>query len=236
MKDYQLNYYFSYLHDFPYKEIWEQATYPWEALANVTKFVDHLVVEPNKKENLAHTGEFVSITGNYIIGENTEIGANVCIEGPVIIGRNCTIRPGALIRPYSVIGDNCVVGHGCEVKHSIVQNKAKVQSLTFIGNSIIGKSTRIGSGTILGNRRFDQANIMVKTEHGKIDTGMDFFGAIIGDETRLGANCTTTPGTFIGPHTWILPATSVRGFIPKETKILPVQNTIVQENEMIELN
>lgn len=122
------------------------------------------------------------------------------------------------------------------MKHSIVQNKAKVQSFTFIGDSIIGKSTRIGSGTILANRRFDQANIEIKINEKKINTKRDFFGAIIGDNTRLGANSTTVPGTFIGPYTWILPTVQVRGFIPKEKRIFPLAEYNIKENPKLNLN
>lgn len=235
MKNFKLDYYFAHIDEFAFKEVFNGTVYPWEALKNLKPFFNNLV-QNNIKENHAETGEFVSITGNYFIGEGTEIGANVSIEGPVIIGKNCVIQSGALIRPYSLIGDNVVVGHSCEVKHSIVQNKAKVQSFNFIGDSIIGKSTRIGSGTILANRRFDQKNITIKLENGeKFDVGTDFFGSIIGDNTRLGANSTAVPGTFIGPYTWILPTVQVRGFVPAKKRIFPVQELKIEDNEVLEL-
>lgn len=235
MDNYKLDYYFSNIESFAFKEVFKNSTYPWEALKNLKEFFKNMV-ESNLKENQATTGEFVSLTGNYFIGEGTTIGANVSIEGPVIIGKNCTIQSGALIRPYSLIGDNCVIGHSCEVKHSIIQNGAKVQSFTFIGDSIIGKSTRVGSGTILANRRFDQKNITIKTlSNEKFDVGTDFFGAIIGDNTRLGANCTTIPGTFIGKYTWVLPTIQVRGFVPSEVRLFPVQELKSEPNPIIEL-
>ena len=175
-------------------------------------------------------------SGSGSCGEGTKIHANVSIEGPVIIGKNVTIQSGALIRPGCVIGDNCVIGHGAEIKHSIIQNKAKVQSLTFAGDSIIGKSTRVGSGTILSNRRFDQKNITVKNSAGeKVDVGTDFFGAVVGDNSRLGANCTTLPGSFIGAYTWILPTVQIRGFVPSEKRVFPVSSTRIEENPKVEL-
>ncbi|MEG0872999.1 MAG: DapH/DapD/GlmU-related protein [Clostridia bacterium] len=235
MEEFELKYYFSNIYDFKFKEVFDGATYPWEALKNINTVLENLVTRQNVQQNLANTGEFVSITGNYSIGKDTKIGANVSIEGPVVIGNHCTIQSGALIRPGCIIGDNCVIGHSCEVKHSIVQNGAKVQSFTFIGDSIIGKSTRVGSGTILANRRFDQSNILVKIQEKKFDVGTDFFGAIIGDNTRLGANSTTLPGSFIGPYTWILPGVEVRGFIPKEKRVFPVQQLRIEDNEIIEL-
>lgn len=236
MENLKLEYYFEYLDEFEYKELFEGCIYPWEALAKVKPLVNELVEKNDTKINKGHLGEFVSIKGNYIIGEGTEIHSNVSIEGPVIIGKNCTIQSGALIRPYSVIGDNCVIGHGAEIKHSIIQNKAKVQSMTFAGDSIIGKSTRVGSGTILSNRRFDQKNITIKNSNNeKVDVGTDFFGAIVGDNSRLGANCTTLPGSFIGAYTWILPTVQIRGFVPREKRIFPVSATRMEDNPRLEL-
>lgn len=235
MEELKLDYYFKQMNEFSEKEIFENCTYVWEPLNKINDYLKKKIVEPDIKTNKAETGEFCSITGNYFIDEGTRIGANVTIEGPVIIGKNVTIQSGALIRPGTIIGDNCVIGHSCEAKHAIIQNKAKVQSFTFCGDSIIGKSTRIGSGTILANRRFDQQNITIKINGEKNDSGTDFFGAIVGDNTRLGANCTSVPGTCIGPYTWILPTVQVRGFVPAEKRILPKAEYTIQDNPKVEL-
>ena len=151
MQELKLEYYFKHMEEFSQKEIFKNCTYVWEPLNKINNYLQTKIVEPNIKINKAKTGEFCSITGNYFIDEGTRIGANVSIEGPVMIGKNVTIQSGALIRPGTIIGDNCVIGHSCEAKHSIIQNKAKVQSFTFCGDSIIGKGTRVGSGTILAN-------------------------------------------------------------------------------------
>ena len=116
-----------------------------------------------------------------------------------------------------------------------MQNKSKVASLAFVGDSILGRSTRIGSGIILANRRFDQKNITVKVNGEKIDTGSDFFGSIIGDSSRLGANVATLPGAFIGPYTWILPGLHIRGFIPAEKRVFPKEEYTMTDNEKVEL-
>lgn len=235
MEELKLNYYFKEMENFTFKEIFEGCTYPWEALEKAKQYIKEQIVEKDVKVNKAEVGEFVSISGNYFIDEGTKIHANAVIQGPVMIGKNVEIQSGALIRPWTVIGDNCVVGHASEVKHCILQNKAKVASLAFCGDTILGKSTRIGSGIILANRRFDQQNITVKINGEKYDVGTDFFGAIIGDSTRLGANSTTVPGTFIGPYTWILPTVQVRGFIPAEKRVFPLAEYRVEENPKVEL-
>lgn len=236
MKNFELEYYFEHIDEFEYKNLFEGCKYPWEVLAKVKPFIKEKIEKDNVKINKGELGEIVSIEGNYIIGEGTKIHSNVSIEGPVIIGKNCEIQSGALIRPYTIIGDNCVIGHGAEIKHSIIQNKAKVQSFTFAGDSIIGKSTRIGSGTILANRRFDQQNIKVKNSRGeKFDVGTDFFGAIVGDNSRLGANSTTLPGSFIGAYTWVMPTAQIRGFVEREKRVFPIRENRIEENTKVEL-
>ena len=69
----------------------------------------------------------------------------------------------------------------------------------------------------------------------KIDTGSDFFGAIIGDSTRLGANVATLPGAFIGPYTWIMPGLQIRGFVPAEKRLFPKTEYTMTDNEKVEL-
>lgn len=235
MEKTKLEYFFKEIEEFRFKEVFTGCTYPWEVLSQIKTFLQKEVVEKNLKENKAQMGEFCAIEGNYFIDEGTVIHPNVTIQGPVLIGKNVEIQSGALIRPGSIIGDNCVVGHASEIKNSILQNKAKVASLAFVGDSILGKSTRIGSGIIVANRRFDQSNIIIKIENEKIDSGRDFFGAIIGDCTRLGANCATLPGTLIGPYTWILPTLQVRGFIPAEKRLYPREDYKIVDNPRVEL-
>ncbi len=236
MEELKLNYYFSDMENFRFKEIFKDCTYPWEVLSNINEYIKKFMQNEEMKINKAsEIGEFCSITGNYFIDEGTKIHSNVTIQGPVLIGKNVEIQSGALIRPGTIIGDNASVGHSSEVKHAILGNKAKVASLAFVGDSILGKSARIGSGTILANRRFDQKNITIKIDGEKIDTELDFFGSIIGDNTRLGANVSSLPGAFIGPYTWILPSLQIRGFIPAEKRIFPKTEYIMKDNEKVEL-
>lgn len=235
MEELKLEYYFEDIENFAFKEVFKNCTYPWEVLININSYIKEFMKNEDMKINKATVGEFCSIEGNYYIGEGTKIHSNVTIQGPVLIGKNVEIQSGALIRPGSIIGDNASVGHGSELKHCILQNKAKVASLAFVGDSILGKSARIGSGTILANRRFDQCNIKIKRKGEVVDTNSDFFGSIVGDNTRLGANVASLPGTFIGPYTWILPGLQVRGFIPKEKRLFPKEDYTITDNPKIEL-
>ena len=188
-----------------FKKISKDVKYVFDIQKNAKEFLKEEVTDKDLKENNGIALGKVTFMGNYYIGEGTKIYENVVIEGPCYIGKNVEIKPGAYIRPGSIIGDKCSIGFNSEVKNTIMQNGAKVASLAFVGDSILGKSARIGSGVIIANRRFDQKNIRVKNNNGeRIDTETDFFGSIIGDYSRLGANSVTFPGTFIGQYLTIL--------------------------------
>ena len=236
--DLNLNYYFN---NYQQNEIINQLTQNikniWDIRNNSKKFLEENIVANGLKENNGVLlGDNITFIGNYYVGEGTKIYPGAVIEGPVYIGKNVSIMPGAYVRPGTITGDKCVIGFNSEVKNSVIQDGAKIASLAFVGDSILGKSARIGSGVITANRRFDQQNIRLRQENGeKLDTGTDFFGCILGDYARIGANSVTSPGTLIGSYTWIYPATSIHGFIPKEKRVYNKSNWTIEDNVKIEL-
>ena len=230
MKELKSEYYFHNLEGFAHKELFEGIEYPWQALAKGKEYLKAKLTDNNIKENKAETAENCTFKGNYFIDEGTKIYPNVTIEGPVYIGKNCKIMPGAYVRPGTIAGDNVVIGYNTEVKNAILQNGCKVASLTFVGDSVIGKSARIGSGVVTANRRFDQDTVWAAVLGAKICMETDFFGTVVGDNTRLGANVTTVPGTLIGPYSWIFPTCQVRGFVPAEKRLMPKEEYVIVDN------
>jgi UDP-N-acetylglucosamine diphosphorylase / glucose-1-phosphate thymidylyltransferase / UDP-N-acetylgalactosamine diphosphorylase / glucosamine-1-phosphate N-acetyltransferase / galactosamine-1-phosphate N-acetyltransferase len=181
------------------------------------------------------SGETIEVAGPVYIGAGTKIGSGVSIEGPVYIGRNCTIRHTAQLRPGAILGDGCVVGHSAEVKNSICMSGSKMSTGVFIGDSILGRGARIGSGTILSNRRFDQQVVQLGSREVKIPTEIQFFGAVLGDYSRLGANVTTAPGTLVGPYTWVASQISLYGFVPRAKLVLLKQELDIRDKEETQL-
>lgn len=189
----------------------------------------------NKGKQEIHTTniqENVKILGNVYIGEGTEIQSGCVIQGPVYIGKNCQILYNAYIRPGTILEDNCVVGFSSEVKHTVMREGSKISDLAFVGDSIIGRNARVGSGVIVANRAFSQSDVVIKDENkNPINLKREALGVILGDNSRIGSNCTTSPGTFIGKFTWIYPHTCVHGFIPEQKKVYDKQNMVFAENE-----
>ena len=232
----KIDYYFSHLDRFPFPDYFQDITETYEILQKAKSFLKTLLVEPDVRENHGEVrGDAPNLHGNYYIGEGTVIYNDVTIMGPVYIGKNCELMPGAIIRPNTILSDGCSVGHGSEVKHSVLFGGAKVASLSFCGDSVLGASARIGSGVITANRRFDQGNAKLRANGAVTNLQDSFFGVILGDSSRLGANSVTQPGTHIGPYSWIYPITNVRGFIPADQHVYHPRDIVMEEAARVEL-
>ncbi len=232
----KLDYYFSHQERFPFSDLLVGITETYELLVNVKPFLKKLLVEPDVKENRATIkGSKPNFHGNYFIDEGTVIYNDVTIIGPVYIGKKCEILPGAIIRPNTILSDGCSVGHASEVKHCVFFEGAKIASLSFAGDSILGVSARLGSGVITANRRFDQQAVALKIGTDKVDLQDSFFGCVLGDSARLGANCVSQPGCHIGQYSTVFPLTTVRGFIPSDKSVYHPQETIMKDKERVEL-
>jgi UDP-N-acetylglucosamine diphosphorylase/glucosamine-1-phosphate N-acetyltransferase len=89
-------------------------------------------------------------------GLKVKIGNNVTIKSfshldNCIIENKVDIGPYARIRPGTILKEGSKVGNFVEIKKSIVGKRSKVNHLTYIGDSVIGKSVNIGAGTITCN-------------------------------------------------------------------------------------
>lgn len=231
----EYTYYFERTDDFPFPEVFRGISGPWEALVKAKDVIKRVLLDGDVREMNGTALGKAHFHNQYSIGKGTVVYNDVTIIGPVIIGENCEIMPGAVIRPGTILGNHCVIGHGCEVKNSVVQNYAKIQSMSFVGDSVIGRAARVGSGTIAANRKFDQSNVTLKADGETIDLGTAFFGCVLGDNSRLGANSVTQPGTLIGPYCWIYPLTSVRGFIPRAKRVYQEKPIVLRDNDVVDL-
>jgi bifunctional UDP-N-acetylglucosamine pyrophosphorylase/glucosamine-1-phosphate N-acetyltransferase len=101
-------------------------------------------------------GKNVTIEPYVVIGKNVKIGNNVIIKSfshleSCKIENKVEIGPYARIRPNTILKEGSKIGNFVEVKKSIVGKKSKINHLSYVGDSQIGKSVNIGAGTITCN-------------------------------------------------------------------------------------
>ena len=137
-------------------------------------------------------GKNVIIEPYVVIGPKVKIGNNVTIKSFSHL-ENCKIEnkvdigPYARIRPGAVLKSGSKIGNFVEIKKSTLGNNSKVNHLTYIGDSEIGKSVNIGAGTITCN--YDG----VKKSKTKIKDNV-----FIGSNSSLIAPVTIEEGSVIG--------------------------------------
>jgi bifunctional UDP-N-acetylglucosamine pyrophosphorylase/glucosamine-1-phosphate N-acetyltransferase len=137
-------------------------------------------------------GKNVIIEPYVVIGKNVKIGNNVIIKSfshleSCKIENKVEVGPYARIRPDTILKEGSKIGNFVEVKKSIVGKKSKVNHLSYIGDSEIGKSVNIGAGTITCNYDGVKKNIT------KIKDNV-----FIGSNSSLVAPLTIDQGSIVG--------------------------------------
>ena len=101
-------------------------------------------------------GKNVIIEPYVVFGPKVKIGNNVIIKSFSHL-ENCKIEnkveigPYARIRPGTILKEGSRIGNFVEIKKSTLGKKSKVNHLTYIGDTNIGRSVNIGAGTITCN-------------------------------------------------------------------------------------
>ncbi|MFT4728392.1 MAG: bifunctional UDP-N-acetylglucosamine pyrophosphorylase/glucosamine-1-phosphate N-acetyltransferase [Granulosicoccus sp.] len=141
--------------------------------------------------------------GHCVIGDNVNIGQNCLISGSTIedgtqilancvlenaiVGENATVGPFARLRPGTRTGQNIHIGNFVETKNTELGAGSKINHLSYVGDSIVGRDVNVGAGTITCN--YDGAN-KHKTVIGD--------GAFIGSNSALVAPVVISEGATVG--------------------------------------
>ncbi|MFB6241882.1 MAG: bifunctional sugar-1-phosphate nucleotidylyltransferase/acetyltransferase [Candidatus Nanosalina sp.] len=195
-------------------EIEEETTsikYPW----NLFEFIEELMESRgrNISEN-ASVADSAEIKGDVIVEDGAEIYEYAVIKGPAYIGEDVTVGNSTLVRDHTALERGVTIGANTEVKNSVFQPESSLHS-EYFGDSIVGRNTHIGAGTITANRKFRENDDRPSIEADLIgkgyekDTGRSFMGTVIGDDVDIGINVSLMPGVQIGSDAKIGPGTVV---------------------------
>lgn len=151
----------------------------------------------------AHLSEAIAkLSADYEIADGVAIHHTAIVEpgavvkGPAVIGPRCFVAATAYLRGGVFMDEDCIVGPGAELKTTFMFKGSKLAHLNFVGDSILGAAVNLEAGSIVANYRneLDDKAIRVRFGHEVIDTGVEKFGALMGDGTRVGANAVVAPG------------------------------------------
>ena len=143
----------------------------------------------------ALTPEFRIMDG-VAVHHSATVEPGAVIKGPAIIGPGCLVAATAYLRGGVFMDDDCIVGPGAELKSTFMFKGAKLAHLNFVGDSILGAAVNLEAGAIIANYRNEREDKAIRfVAAGQlIETGVEKFGALLGDGTRVGANAVIAPG------------------------------------------
>ena len=163
-------------------------------------------------------GKNVTIEPYVVIGSKVKIGNNVSIKSFSHL-ENCKIEnkveigPYARIRPGTTLREGSKIGNFVEIKKSTVGKKSKVNHLTYIGDTLIGKSVNVGAGTITCN--YDG----IKKNKTKIKDNV-----FVGSNSSLVAPITLAENSIIGAGSVITRNVSKKSLALTRSQQLEIKN------------
>ena len=150
-------------------------------LSKDTKFGKNVVIN-----------QFVVIGKKTKIGDNVEIMPFTHIENATL-NSNVTVGPFSRIRPGSILETGSRVGNFVEIKKTKVGKNSKINHLSYIGDSTIGKNVNIGAGTITCNYDGKNKNKTKILDNAFIGSNTSLVAPIkIGKKAIIGAGSVIT--------------------------------------------
>jgi len=185
---------------------WLDIVYPWDILSLNDAVLRQI------RTNLGGTIERgVSLKEPVSMGKDTVIRSNAYIVGPVVIGNNCDIGPNVCILPATSIGDNVVISSFSNVKNSVIGNDVNIGPGCIIQDSVID------SGCIIKGHfaaYSGEADVKVDDEYHSVNVG-----AMLGEGCNLGNNVTAQSGVIVGNHCQVQALKLLSGRLPDKSLV-----------------
>jgi len=165
---------------------------PWSIVTNAEEIVQRMVLASH---------EVFEQRGTIAIHPTAIIEAGAVVKGPAIIGAECFVANGAYLRGGVWLDERCIIGPGSELKSSFVFSGSKLAHLNFVGDTILGSDVNLEAGSVIANHRNERIDKQIRVRIGAMlhSTGVEKFGALVGDRVKIGANSVLAPGTLIRP-------------------------------------
>lgn len=134
--------------------------------------------------------------GPIVIEAGVKVGAYTLLRGPLYIGKKSRILEHAAIKDRVSIGHTTKIGG--EVEASVIEPFTNKQHHGFLGHSYLGSWINLGAGTCNSDLKNTYGVVNMDYAFGKVATGMQFLGCIMGDYSKTAINTGIFTGKVIG--------------------------------------
>lgn len=133
-----------------------------------------------------HIGPY-AIVSNCKLADDCVVHAHSVLES-VVAGPNCEIGPFARLRPGTELAEQVKVGNFVEVKGSEISEGSKINHLSYIGDTTIGRDANIGAGTITCNYDGAEKHRTTIGDGAFVGSGVMLVAPVeVGEEATIGA-------------------------------------------------
>ena len=175
--------------------------YPWDFHYIIRRILQEELIESISPD--ASLSKSTIIDGPCIIEDGVTIDDFCKIKGPTYIGKGSLIGMSSLIR-NCMLGNETRIGFNCEIGRSYFTGHDKIPHQNVIVDSLIGENVWFGAYSAVDNVLPQEGKILYEISKGNaIDTGMDHFGAVIGNNSTLSTSVIIKPGSHIQADTLI---------------------------------
>lgn len=167
----------------------------------------------------------VVLEGDVLIEAGATIEPFTYIVGPTYIGRDVVIKAHSAIRQCVICEGSRVGG---EITSSVIFPFSNKQHDGFLGHSVVGSWVNIGAGATGSNMKNTYGEIRADGE----STGLNYFGQIIGDHTKIGIQAVMNTGSMYGICCSIF---SGEGILPKKINDFVFGDKVAEIEAVIKL-
>ncbi len=165
--------------------VWLDAVYPWDILTLNQQALGRVV---SKIGGVVESG--VNIRGIVHVGKDTIIRSGSYFVGPVVIGDNCQIGPNVCLFSDTSIGDGVTIAPFTIIRNSVVGRDTSIGPGSFIEDTVIDQGCFVGSHFIA---RSNDSDIRVDKEIYQVKCGV-----FIGGDCNIEDGVLIHPGVIVG--------------------------------------
>lgn len=131
----------------------------------------------------------------------------------VLVDEDVSIGPGTFLGTGTCVGRNVVIHPNCVIENSVIYDDVEIGPGTILRNSIVGEGSRLGPRVTAVSGACE-----VRTTHAW--HALDDFGAVIGEDCKIGGAATLLPGAFVGNRAKIAPAKVIGGTLDDNSIVI----------------
>lgn len=234
MREAELTYYFQHLEEFPVPQAFSGHTYAYEALLGLKAVMAVLLPKGCGQEILGEVMENATILGDVHIGKGTVVHPGVVIEGPSGSARIASSWRGPICAPTRWWATAALWATAANSSTAFSRTGQRFSPSPSPGTAS-SANRPVGSAP-----SWPTANSTRQMPCSKLTASSSTWARISlaaswGTTAASAPTASLLPGAHIGPYTWIMPGTRVKGFVAERLRVSARQELEITPNEALDL-